>query len=160
MEKTNVMRLLDGKKIKYIPHEYDNTITDGETIASILNQDANRVFKTLVTQANTNAYFVFVVPVCESLNLKKAAKAVGVKSIAMIKQKDLLPLTGYIHGGCSPIGMKKAFRTVFHNTCENYDTIMFSAGRVGYQVEIDPKEAIPYIRAEIADIIDEREEKQ
>ena len=157
MEKTNVMRLLDGKKIKYTPHQYDNTITDGETIASILNQDAKRVFKTLVTRSNTNTYYVFVVPVCESLNLKKAAKAVGAKSIEMIKQKELLPLTGYIHGGCSPIGMKKAFKTVFHNTFTDFETVMFSAGKVGYQVEINPQDAISYIGAETADLTDEKE---
>ena len=157
MEKTNVMRLLDGKKIKYTPHQYDNTITDGETIASILGQDANRVFKTLVTRANTNVYFVFVVPVCESLNLKKAAKAVGVKSIDMIKQKELLPLTGYIHGVCSPIGMKKAFKTTFHSTFTDFDTVMFSAGKVGYQVEINPREAIEYIGAQTADLTDGEE---
>ena len=157
MEKTNGMRLLDGKKIKYTPHQYDNTITDGETIASILGQDANRVFKTLVTRANTNVYFVFVVPVCESLNIKKAAKAVGVKSIDMIKQKELLPLTGYIHGGCSPIGMKKAFKTTFHSTFTDFDTVMFSAGKVGYQVEINPREAIEYIGAQTADLTDGEE---
>lgn len=154
MEKTNVMRLLDGKKIKYIPHEYDNSVTDGETIANLLNRDAERVFKTLVTKANTNVNYVFVVPVCESLNLKKAAKAVGVKSIEMIKQKELLPLTGYIHGGCSPIGMKKAFKTVFHETFLNFETAMFSAGKVGYQVEINPQDAIAYIGAQTADLVD------
>lgn len=112
------------------------------------------VFKTLVTASNTGDHFVFVIPVAESLDLKKAAKAVGAKSIAMIKQKELLPLTGYIHGGCSPIGMKKAFRTVLDETAQLYDTIFVSAGRVGHQVQISPAALSSLIQAEYCDLID------
>jgi Cys-tRNA(Pro)/Cys-tRNA(Cys) deacylase len=123
MEKTNVMRLLDAGKIEYIPHEYDVELTDGEKVASALGQDPDKVFKTLVTVGNNKQNYVFVVPVNCSLNLKKAAKSVDIKSIEMIKQKELLPLTGYVHGGCSPIGMKKAFTTVINETAIIFDKI-------------------------------------
>lgn len=152
-EKTNVMRLLDKAEIEYTPHFYDKDIVDGVGIAQALGENPECTFKTLVTVSDKGEHFVFVVPVAESLDLKKAAKAVGVKSLAMIKQKELLPLTGYIHGGCSPIGMKKRFKTVFHSTAENFEIIYFSAGRVGAQVEINSKKAIEYIGAKCADII-------
>ena len=126
MDKTNVMRLLDASKISYEHYEYDKNLTDGQEIARVLNEDPDCVFKTLVTRANTKEYFVFCVPVNCSLNLKKAAKAVNVKSIEMIHQKELLPLTGYIHGGCSPIGMKKSFPTTIHETAREYEEIFFS----------------------------------
>lgn len=154
MEKTNVMRILDKQKIDYTPHSYDNSLTDGVSVALALGDDPARVFKTLVTQANTKEYFVFVIPVAESLDLKKAAKTVGVKSIAMIKQKELLPLTGYIHGGCSPIGMKKRFRTTLHETAADFDTIVFSAGKVGYQIEMNGEALCSFIGAEMADVIE------
>ena len=157
MDKTNVMRILDQKKIPYTPYEYSADTTDGESIARILSKDPNRTFKTLVTVANTGAHFVFVVPVNQNLDLKKAAKAVGVKSIAMIKQKELLPLTGYIHGGCSPIGMKKAFATVIHESALQFETICFSAGRVGRQVELDPRRLLELIRATAADLCEPKE---
>ena len=152
-EKTNVMRVLDAKKIAYESHTYeaDPTLT-GEQIAEILNEDSAKVFKTLVTQGKSNTYYVFVVPVKEELDLKKAASAVGEKSIEMIKQKELLPLTGYVHGGCSPIGMKKPFRTVIDETALLYDTIMFSAGKIGWQVEMDPQDLEQMIELEYADI--------
>ena len=140
MDKTNVMRILDQKKIKYIPHYYDNNITNGMEVANTLNLDPNKVFKTLVTVGASKRNYVFVVPVCSELDLKKAANAVGEKSIEMIKSKELLDLTGYIHGGCSPIGMKKPFRTVMNESALNYDAITFSAGRIGYQVEMDPND--------------------
>lgn len=136
MEKTNVMRLLDVAKIPYSAYEYDKTVTDGVSVAKLLNEDENSVFKTLVTVASTGEHFVFVIPVNTTLNLKKGAKAVKVKSVEMIKQKELLPLTGYIHGGCSPIGMKKQFYTVIDSSAELLDTIIFSAGKIGYQVEL------------------------
>ncbi len=117
MEKTNVMRVLDGKKIPYESHTYEQDATlSGEEIAGILGEDPRRVFKTLVTRGKSGAYYVFVVPVREELDLKKAAKACGEKAVAMIKQKELLPLTGYVHGGCSPIGMKKQFPTYIHES--------------------------------------------
>lgn len=135
-DKTNVMRILDQKKIEYKEHTYLNTgAIGGQEVAEALGEDANRVFKTLVTVGKTGNHYVFLVPVNKELNLKKAAKAVNEKKIEMIKSKELLPLTGYIHGGCSPIGMKKFFKTTIHSTAENYDTIMFSAGKIGYQVE-------------------------
>lgn len=153
MEKTNVMRILTQKEIEFTPHEYDPSLTDGESIAQILQQEPSQVFKTLVTVANTGEHFVFVIPVCCSLDLKKAASAAGVKNIAMIKQKELLPLTGYIHGGCSPIGMKKPFKTFLEESAQLYDKIFFSAGKVGFQVETSPELILPLIEAEFADLI-------
>ena len=140
IEKTNVMRVLDQKKIKYTPHYYDNTITNGMEVANTLNLDPNKVFKTLVTVGSSKRDYVFVVPVNSELDLKKAAIAVGEKSIEMIKSKELLDLTGYIHGGCSPIGMKKPFRTVMSESALNYEEVTFSAGKIGYQVEMNPQD--------------------
>lgn len=136
-EKTNVMRILEQKKIPYESYTYDGSeAVSGIEVATMLHQNPNQVFKTLVTVGASKKNYVFVVPVCGELNLKKAAKAVGEKSIEMIKAKELLPLTGYIHGGCSPIGMKKFFQTVVHETAKEYKTIIFSAGKIGYQVEV------------------------
>ena len=153
-DKTNVMRVLDAKKISYESHTYepDATLT-GEEIAAILNEDSAKVFKTLVTQGKSNTYYVFVVPVKEELDLKKAAKAAGEKSIDMIKQKELLPLTGYVHGGCSPIGMKKQFKTFIHEKAPTYEKIYVSAGRVGAQIELSPDDLISVTRSVTADII-------
>ncbi len=152
-EKTNVMRLLDGKKIKYTPHFYfDTDAVSGEEICAALSQNPNRVFKTLVTVGKSGNHYVFVVPVAGELDLKKAAKAVGEKSVEMIKSRELLPLTGYIHGGCSPIGMKKFFTTTFHKTAEDFETIMFSAGKIGYQVELPLCEVAKIIRFATADL--------
>lgn len=153
-EKTNVMRVLDQKKIKYTSHHLDITeALSGVEMAAMLNQDPSRVFKTLVTVGKTKANYVFVIPVAEELDLKKAAKAVGEKSIEMIKSKELLPLTGYVHGGCSPIGMKKAFKTTIHETAKDFDTIMFSAGKIGYQVEMNVKDLEKLIRLAYANLI-------
>lgn len=153
-DKTNVMRLLDGKKIPYESHTYEpNPELTGEEIAGILGEDSGRVFKTLVTQGKSGAYYVFVVPVMAELDLKKAAKAAGEKSIDMIKQKELLPLTGYVHGGCSPIGMKKQFPTFIHETAKDLDRIYVSAGKVGYQVELAADSLIKMTGAKAADII-------
>ena len=135
-EKTNVMRTLDQKKIAYTPHTYDpNGPVDGVSVAQTLGQAAEMVFKTLVTRGASGGYYVFDIPVAENLDLKKAARAVGEKSIAMLPQKELLGLTGYVHGGCSPVGMKKQFPTVFHETAAQLPRIMVSAGKIGYQVE-------------------------
>ncbi|MBR1598236.1 MAG: Cys-tRNA(Pro) deacylase [Lachnospiraceae bacterium] len=153
-EKTNVMRVLEQKKVSYTPHTYtQDATTPGDEIARILGEDPKRVFKTLVTKGKTGTNYVFVIPVECELDLKKAAKAVGEKSIEMIKQKELLPLTGYVHGGCSPIGMKKQFATVIHETAMNYDTIFFSAGKVGYQVEMAPGDVAKVIRFELHDVV-------
>lgn len=153
-EKTNVMRVLDGKKIPYESHTYkpDATMT-GEEIAAILGEDSAKVFKTLVTQGKSGAYYVFVVPVKEELDLKKAAKASGEKAVSMIKQKELLPLTGYVHGGCSPIGMKKQFPTFMHETAAGFDKVFVSAGKVGYQIELAPGDLIAVAGCKIADIV-------
>ena len=153
-DKTNVMRVLDAKKISYESHSYepDATMT-GEEIAGVLGEPAEKVFKTLVTQGKTGAYYVFVVPVVEELDLKKAAKAAGEKSIAMIKQKDLLGLTGYVHGGCSPIGMKKQFPTFTHETATGYDKVFVSAGKVGFQIELSPADLIKVANIKSADLV-------
>lgn len=154
-DKTNVMRILDQKKIEYKEHTYLNTAAiGGQEVAEALGEDANKVFKTLVTVGKTGNHYVFLVPVNKELNLKKAAKAVNEKKIEMIKSKELLPLTGYIHGGCSPIGMKKFFKTTIHSTAENYDTIMFSAGKIGYQVETSLNSLKKVIRFDLEDIAD------
>ncbi len=158
MEKTNVMRILDQNNISYIAHEYPHLkdeCVDGLNVASLLNQDPEQVFKTLVTASKDKKYFVFVVPVAYELDLKKCAKAVDQKNVEMIAVKELLPLTGYIRGGCSPIGMKKPFKTVIHETAMLYDTIIFSAGKIGYQVELNPNDLISLIDASYADIIKE-----
>ncbi|MBQ2609836.1 MAG: Cys-tRNA(Pro) deacylase [Butyrivibrio sp.] len=152
-EKTNVMRVLEGKKIVYESHSYepDQSLTGAE-IAGILGEDTSRVFKTLVTRGKTGQYYVFVVPVEAELDLKKAAKAAGEKSVEMIKQKELLPLTGYIHGGCSPIGMKKAFPTFIHQTAQDGEKIFVSAGKVGCQIELAPDDLMSVVRCTLADI--------
>lgn len=153
MEKTNVMRILDQKKVNYKSYSYiDTDAVSGMEVAEVLGEDPSRVFKTLVTVSNTNNYFVFVIPVNKELDLKKAAKAVGVKSVSMLKQKDLLPLTGYVHGGCSPIGMKKSFLTTFDSSCENFETIFFSAGKIGYQVEVKVSDLTSIIRLQFDSI--------
>ena len=154
MEKTNVMRMLDQKKISYMSHCYLNTgAISGIEVAKVLKEDPKKVFKTLVTISSTNHYYVFVIPVAEELDLKKAAKAVNEKSISMLKQKDLLPLTGYIHRGCSPIKKKKVFKTVLHVSAKSLDTIMISAGKIGYQVELNYQELEKFVPLELHDII-------
>ena len=153
-EKTNVMRLLEQKKIKFQSHHLDTTeAISGVEMAAMLGQNPEQVFKTLVTVGKTKTNYVFVIPVAEELDLKKAAKAVGEKSIEMIKSKELLPLTGYVHGGCSPIGMKKALKTTVHETAKDFDTIVFSAGKIGYQVEMNVKDLEKVIRLNYADVV-------
>ena len=155
-EKTNVMRVLEQKKIPYTPHSYsheEGVAVDGASVARSLGMEPGQVFKTLVARGASGQYYVFEVPVAESLDLKKAAKAVGEKSVEMIHQKELLPLTGYVHGGCSPVGMKKLFPTVFHNSVENLTTMTVSAGKIGFQVEVKPADLMGLVRAKTADII-------
>ena len=153
-EKTNVMRVLEGKKISYESHSYEPDATkSGEEIAGILGEDPEKVFKTLVTQGKSGAYYVFVVPVGSELDLKKAAKASGEKAVSMIKQKELLPLTGYVHGGCSPIGMKKQFPTFIHETAFQYEKIFVSAGKVGFQIELAPDDLISVTGCKLSDIV-------
>lgn len=152
-EKTNVMRILEQKKIPFKSYCYAYTdAVSGTEVADVLGQDRNQVFKTLVTESACKNYYVFMIPVHKELDLKKAAKAVGEKSVSMLKSKELLPLTGYIHGGCSPIGMKKQFTTTIDISCENFETIIFSAGKIGYQVEVSPdalKNVINFKTAEV-----------
>lgn len=153
-EKTNVQRLLEQKKIEYTYHSYaDNPSSNGVEIARLLGEDERKVFKTLVTVGKSRTYYVFMVPVAEELDLKKAAGVSGEKSIEMIAQKELLPLTGYVHGGCSPIGMKKQFKTFIHETAEGFDTIIFSAGKIGYQVELPLEGLQKVLPVKCADII-------
>lgn len=152
--KTNVMRILERQKIAYNHYCYEGTgAVSGIEVAAALGEDADRVFKTLVTVSKSRRYYVFMIPVAAELNLKKATAAVGEKDVEMLKQKDLLPLTGYVHGGCSPIGMKKQFPTVVHSSAENYATIIYSAGKVGYQVETSLAGLRKVIGCVTADII-------
>ena len=151
-EKTNVMRTLEQAGIAYTPHWYDPEETKGTDIAVTLGESVECVFKTLVTEGPGREHFVFVIPVAETLDLKKAARAVGVKNIAMIPQKELLPLTGYVHGGCSPVGMKKPFPTFIDETALLCERFYCSAGRVGAQVEVSAEALAEYIGAEFADL--------
>ena len=154
-EKTNVMRILGQKRIEYKSYCYaDTNAISGLDVASVLNENPSQVFKTLVTVGNSKNHYVFLVPVNKELNLKKAAISVGEKSVEMLKSKDLLPLTGYIHGGCSPIGMKKQFKTVIDISANTYDNIIFRGGKIGYQVELtleDLKKVISFTLASITD---------
>ncbi|MBR2121348.1 MAG: Cys-tRNA(Pro) deacylase [Lachnospiraceae bacterium] len=142
-QKTNVMRILDRMKIGYTAHTYEPDATkSGEEIAAILGEESAMVYKTLVTRAASGQYYVFVIPVTEELDLKAAAKAAGEKSVSMIKQKDLLPVTGYVHGGCSPFGMKKEFPSFIDSSAADLDRIFVSAGKVGFQIELAPEDLI------------------
>jgi len=152
--KTNVMRTLEQKKIKYMAHEYPHgdEAVDGVTVAEIMGQNPEQVFKTLVTRGNSKKIYVFVIPVAMELELKKAAKAVGEKSIAMIHVSEINALTGYVRGGCSPVGMKKNYTTVFHNSIDGIEKIIVSAGKIGYQIELSPADLIKLTNGKTADI--------
>ena len=155
-DKTNVMRFLDQKKLPYIPHGYEieeGAPCDAITVAGLIGKDVSEVYKTLVLKAGKGNFYVFVVPGAARLDYKKAAKAVGEKSVAMVLSADLLGLTGYIHGGCSPIGMKKLFPTVFHEAILDLKPVTVSAGRIGRQIEIEPSLLIPLVNGKTADII-------
>ena len=152
--KTNAMRILDQRKVEYKSHSYaDTDAISGVEVAAALGEDPAHVFKTLVTKGKSKDHYVFIIPVAKELNLKKAAKSVGEKSVAMIKSKELLPLTGYIHGGCSPIGMKKELTTVIHETAKDFDTIVFSAGKIGYQIETSLDGLGKAIKFQLADLL-------
>ena len=153
-DKTNVMRILEQKKLQYKSYCYaDTDAISGTEVANVLNQNPAQVFKTLVTVGNSKINYVFVIPVERELDLKKAAKAVGEKSISMIRSKELLPLTGYIHGGCSPIGMKKQLETTIDISANNFETIIFSAGKIGYQVELSLDGLKSVINFKLQDIV-------
>lgn len=154
-EKTNALRFLDAQGVKYSVHAYDPGAADGVEVARLVGFSCDRTFKTLVTVAPGRRNYVFVIPVNCTLNLKRAAQAVGEKSIAMLPQKELLPLTGYIHGGCSPLGMKKPFLTRLHETAQLFDTVCVSAGRRGLQMELAPDALLELAQAEYADIADD-----
>lgn len=155
--KTNVMRVLDSRKLSYKSYEYEagETAPSGGEVAAMLGLDPARVFKTLVTVGASREHYVFMIPVLRELDLKKAARAVGEKNIEMIKSKELLPLTGYVHGGCSPIGMKKQFRTVVDISAEGLETIYFSAGKIGFQVELPPEDLKKVVDYSFADLCTE-----
>lgn len=154
-EKTNAMRILDRCRANYVHRCWENATSEntGVELAAALGQDQRQVFKTLVTVSKSGAYFVFMVPVAETLNLKKAAAAVGEKALSMLKAKDLLAVTGYVHGGCSPVGMKKQFPTVIHETASEFDTILFSAGKIGHQLETSLEDLSRAVNFSLADII-------
>lgn len=153
--KTNVMRILEKNKIPYTPHQYPHKkdAVDGITVAKLMNQDPNTVFKTLVTKGNSGNYYVFVLPVMCELDLKKSAKSVGEKALEMIAVKDIMKITGYIRGGCSPLGMKKEYKTTFHLTALDIEKIIVSAGKIGYQIELAPQDLIDLSKAQTADIV-------
>lgn len=153
--KTNVMRILEKNKIPYTPHQYPHKkdAVDGITVAKLMNQDPNTVFKTLVTKGNSGSYYVFVLPVMCELDLKKSAKCVGEKAVEMIAVKDIMKITGYIRGGCSPLGMKKEYKTTFHLTALDIEKIIVSAGKIGYQIELAPQDLIDLSKGQTADIV-------
>lgn len=153
--KTNVMRILEQEKIAYISHEYPHgkEPVDGVTVASMLQQDAAVVFKTLVARGKSGMLHVFVIPVAEELDLKKAARAADEKYVALIAVKELLGATGYVRGGCSPVGMKRAYQTIFHETAAHIKTIIVSAGKIGYQIETAPEDLLRLVQATTADLV-------
>lgn len=156
IDKTNAMRALDVAGVSYVFRHFEvegEVAPSGVEVAHILGLDQDRVFKTLVTQGKSGEHYVFMIPVAEELDLKKAASAVGEKSVAMIKSKELLPCTGYVHGGCSPLGMKKQFTTTIDETAQLFETIMFSGGRVGYQIEMAPEDLEKMIPLTYVDLV-------
>lgn len=156
MEKTNAMRILDKKKINYQFHDYvDSGAISGVEVANYLKQPLEKVFKTLVTVSKSNNHYVFLVPVAKELDLKKAAKAVNEKAVSMLKSSELFQLTGYVHGGCSPVGMKKQFKTVIDESVNNLETFCMNGGKIGYQVELSLKQLQEVIKIECFDIVKE-----
>ena len=160
-EKTNVIRILEQSQVQFQTHTYLNTkAVSGQEVAAVLQEDPDMVFKTLVTVSKNNQHhYVFLVPVSSNLDLKKAASVVGEKSLEMLKSKELLSLTGYVHGGCSPIGMKKPFNTIIDESARNYPTIIFSSGNIGYQVEISLSELAKVIPINLANIKEDNTNK-
>ena len=152
MEKTNAMRILEAAGIAYVPHEYDPEIVNGEEVALALGEDKDRVFKTLVCVSSDGQYYVFDVPVRAELDLKKAARACKAKAVELIPYKKLLPLTGYVHGGCSPVGLKKPFPVFIDETAMLFDTIFVSGGKRGMQMEVSPMDLSSYLNAPLVDL--------
>ena len=162
IQKTNVARLLDKAKIPYelVPYTVDENNLAADHVAEELGEDINQVFKTLILHGDRSGHFVCVVPGNTEVDLKKAAKAAGAKKAEMIPMKELLPLTGYIRGGCSPIGMKKPFPTFFHQSALDFDIIFVSAGVRGLQLKINPQDLISYVKASVADLIQTKEKEE
>ena len=156
-QKTNVMRLLDQRKIAYTPHAYPHgdTAIDGVTVAGMIGKAPEIVFKTLVARGSSRTIYVFVIPVCAELDLKRAAKAAGEKAVEMVHVSEINSLTGYVRGGCSPIGMKKQYKTIIDSSSADLETIVVSAGKIGAQVELSPKELIKLTRAATAPVTKE-----
>ena len=156
-QKTNVMRLLDQRKIAYTPHAYPHgdTAIDGVTVAGMIGKAPESVFKTIVARGSSRTIYVFVIPVCAELDLKRAAKAAGEKAVEMVHVSEINSLTGYVRGGCSPIGMKKQYKTIFDSSSVDQKTIVVSAGKIGAQVELAPQELIRLTRAVTGDITKE-----
>ena len=153
-QKTNAMRILDKNKIAYTVNTYEcDEFIDGVTVADQLGQPYESSYKTLVAVGKSGGHYVFVLPIAEELDLKAAARAVGEKSVELIHVKEIFALTGYIRGGCTPIGMKKAFPTVIHESVQNFDTVIISGGRIGAQIILAPDDLVRVTRAKLADII-------
>ena len=154
MQKTNVMRILEQRKVPYRAHSYEHSDApvDGNTVAALIGKDASQVYKTLVARGASRSCYVFVIPVMKELDLKKAALAAGEKSIAMLHLSELTPTTGYVRGGCSPIGMKKQFPTYIDSSAQALDTMLVSAGRIGFQIELSPRDLQALISAEFFDL--------
>lgn len=155
IQKTNAMRILDSAHLSYevLTYAHGKEAVAGMEVAKQLHENPEQVYKTLVTIANTKEYIVFVIPVAHELNLKKCAKAAGVKSVNMIHVKDINKITGYIRGGCSPIGMKKQYRTFLHEACLQFDEIMFSGGKIGLQIKMHPNDLLELLQADTADLL-------
>ena len=153
--KTNAMRILDSNKIEYTTHSYENKDNkiDGIAVAHKIGKDVDSVFKTLVTQSNSREFYVFVIPVAKELDMKKASKIAGEKNIDMIHVKDINSITGYIRGGCSPLGMKKVFKTFIQEEALLFDSIVFSGGKIGAQIEMNPNDLEKVIKCSFEDII-------
>ncbi|BDU92209.1 Cys-tRNA(Pro) deacylase [Clostridium perfringens] len=153
--KTNAMRILDSKKVSYemLSYESEDGKIDGISVAHKIGVDEKNVFKTLVAQGTSKELYVFVIPVAEELDLKNAAKIAGEKKVEMIAVKDILKYTGYIRGGCSPIGMKKNYKTFIHESAEDLDFIIFSAGKIGHQIKMNPKDLVNVVEGEFAFLI-------
>lgn len=154
--KTNVMRILEQHKIAYSAYEYPHgkEAVDGETVAALLGQDPAQVFKTLVARGKSGSVYVFVIPVAGVLSLKQAAAAVGEKAVSMIAVKELLGLTGYVRGGCSPVGLKKPYRVTLHESAKDLQTVIVSAGKIGLQVELSPTELLQLVGGQTADLLE------
>lgn len=153
LKKTNAMRILDQHQSSYIMHTYDKSMIEkGIDVATQIGEDARKIYKTIVLHHETD-YFVAVIPINEHIDMKKVAKVVGVKNVSLLHLNDLLKITGYVRGGCSPIGMKKVFPTVFDSSIDSMDTIIVSAGKIGFQMEVNPNDLVKILNASISSVL-------